>query len=87
MAATTIIGKIRRVEGSGNVDVRAYLEDGSLVTIQAPNGETYHLGQVSSSVGWAVHDIVNHFSDEYDVLFPDGWTVEIDMSDIEQRAE
>lgn len=57
------------------VDSRAYANNEPIMTKDA-SGKDYHLGQISSSLGWAKHDMVEHFKSRYDELFPEGWEVE-----------
>lgn len=69
---TIITVKISKVPVSSDVDSRAYVNGQPLMGIDASD-KSYHLGQISSSVTWAKHDMLNHFKNEYDRLFPQGW--------------
>lgn len=56
------------------VDSRAFVNDVPLIGKDGL-GNPYHLGQVSSGYNWAKHDMLHHFSKEYNELFPNGWTL------------
>ena len=61
-------------------DVNSLCYDANGVAIIGKNGvgEPYHLGQISSSEGWAKHDMIEHFKAEYDEIYPNGWNVVFD---------
>lgn len=68
---------VRQLE-NGDVDSRAYDPDGLAIYGLDAGGEKYHLGQVSSSFGWAKHDMREHFKAKWDRLYPDGWDLEFE---------
>lgn len=55
------------------VDSRAYATDGSPLIGKDGAGKDYHLGQISSNLEWAMHDMQNHFAAIFDEIYPDGW--------------
>lgn len=64
-----------QTQPNGDVDSRAYI-DGKPVIVPDGAGKPYHAGQISSSIDWAIRDMREHFKDDWDRLFPDGWRLE-----------
>jgi len=60
---------------SGDVDSRAYYENGDPIIGKDFAGEDYHLGQISSNVQWARADMEFHFEKEWNDIFPKGWVL------------
>ena len=54
---------------------KAFDKDMNPIMTSTPQGEPYQVGQISTSLSWAQHDIKEHFRDLYDSLFPDGWYI------------
>lgn len=75
------------VSASGNIDVDSRLFHKDKTPIYGKNliGKNYHLGQISSSFGWAKHDILNHFTKQLDELFPEGYGFEFEFISISER--
>ena len=76
--------------GGVDVDFRFYTEDGAPVLMREGingDGEEYHMGQVSSSFGWARIDAVGHFSDELRLQFPDGYSLEFEFTKLNGERE
>lgn len=63
-----------------DVDSRMYHENGEPII----GSRGYHLGQISSSFGWAKQDIQNHFIDELDELFPEGYEFSFEFLTLNQ---
>lgn len=63
-----------KVLDANNTDSRLYVKDKPLI-IKDASGKDYHMGQISSSVSWALRDVPENFSDDLDNLFPKGWVL------------
>lgn len=68
--------------GGVDVDFRFYREDGSPVMFKHPKEEYYHVEQVSSSFFWAMQDAYNHFKKELNELFPDGYLIQFEFTNL-----
>lgn len=65
-----------------DVDFRFYTEDGKPVMMKDAKGDDYHGGQVSSSFHWAVKDAHDHFIEELNSLYPDGWSLQFEFTEL-----
>ena len=72
--------KVVIMPNGSDVDSRAFSEDGSPLIGKDGAGNDYHLGQISSSTEWAIHDMQKHFVREFDELYPDGWQLEFSLA-------
>lgn len=76
-----IIVTVRQFRPSYNpeqwdVDSRMYHEDLTPILDPREGRENFHMGQISSSLNWAVQDIPDHFKTELDEMFPEGYEFE-----------
>ena len=74
MSVITIVVKPHK----NDVQSLAYDENGVAIYGLNGQGKKYHLGQISSSFGWAKSDMQNHFKKEFDELYPSGWLLKFD---------
>ncbi len=77
-----ILVKISRVPGSSDYDLRFYNEDNTPIVSRygfKRDGDEYHMGQISSSVSWAKHDAENHFKEELQEMFPEGYSLNFEV--------
>ena len=67
--------------GTGNIDVdfRFYRKDGAPIMYADK-----HLGQVSSSFSWAKIDTHRNYDNELKELFPDGYVIEFQFSELDK---
>lgn len=72
--------------GSVDVEFRFYREDGSPVMIKNVIGDYYHAGQVSSSFSWAIKDAHEHFETELKELFPDGYLIQFEFTNLKGES-
>jgi rhodanese-related sulfurtransferase len=70
--AVTITVEIKPADNRKDVDSRAFV-NGEPIQMVCGDGTLKHLGQISSSAAWAKHDMLYHFKDRYDELYPQGW--------------
>ena len=61
------------------VEGQAYNSKGEPIKFTREDGAEGNAGQISTSVGWSVHDMREHFKEEYDKLYPDGWEIDYEV--------